>query len=128
MVDGIRYTLDLKTAANAVAAYPNDCIETAKQLHIYSQESNINCGYVVIDKSIRKKEPKVRIRTVLGEITEEMLDNTFNIIDDVMVGIQKEEFPMNKDSCWSYGICSFYHLCHKGSMVGLEKRKFEEKK
>lgn len=128
MVTGERRTLDLKTASNAVAQYPDNCIETAKQLHIYSQESNPLVGYVVIDKEIRKKEPRVRIRYVKGEVSEEMLDKTFETIDTVMDGIRNGCFDKNKDGCYSYGGCVYRKLCWENSMVGLEERKFEEKK
>lgn len=123
--DGVKRTTDLKTASNAVAQYPDNCIETSMQLHIYSQESNPDVNYVVIDKSIRKKEPRVRIREVRGSVTEEMLDKTFDTIDNVMYAIRNEEFPMNKDACFRYGLCDFHKLCHKGKMEGLVKRVFE---
>lgn len=129
MKDGIKRTLDLKTASNASAQYPNNCTDTAMQLHIYSEVSVKDVGYVVIDKTVRKKEPRIRIRYVEGTLTEEMLDRTFEDIDNTMEQIKNDvEFPCNKDSCFRYGKCDFYGLCNYGSMKGLLKRKFEDKK
>lgn len=128
MITGERRTLDLKTASNATAQYPDNCIDTSKQLHIYSQETNPLVGYVVIDKEIRKKEPRVRIRYIKGEVVEEMLDETFEIIDTVMSGIRNGCFDKNKEGCYSYGGCVYRRLCWENSMIGLEKRKFEEGK
>jgi hypothetical protein len=84
-------------------------------------------AYLVGDKKIRKKEPRVRIKFVKGEITEEFLDKTFLQIEEV-TGIIKEklpygkgEFEQNKEACPNFGNCEYINLCWKGSMKGLEK-------
>lgn len=128
MKDGVRRTLDLKTASNAVNQYPDGCIDTSMQLHGYSQETNPDVGYVILDKNIRKKEPRVRLREIYGRVTDEMLDETFDTIEEVTELIRSEEFPKNRDSCFKYGKCQYYDLCHNGDSKGLRHYKREYKK
>ena len=125
MMDGVERTLDLKTASNANAQYPDDCIKDAMQLHIYSQEAFPKVGYVILDKMIRKREPRARVREVYGEVTDEMLDSTFDTIDEVLHNIMDKEFPKNMNSCYRYGKCGFYNLCHNGSKKGLVKKVYD---
>jgi len=97
------------------------------QLHIYSQEAYPQVGYVILDKMIRKREPRARVREVYGEVTEEMLDSTFDTIDEVLHNIMDKEFPKNMNSCYRYGKCGFYDLCHNGNRKGLVKKVYDPK-
>lgn len=127
MKDGTDRVLDLKTASNAVAQYPDDCINDAMQLHIYDQESDMEkVGYVVLDKSIRKKNPRVRIREVYGEVTDEMQDKTFDKIDNILTKIKNKEFDKNFDACYTYGKCPYYDYCRNGSKKGIVKRVYNK--
>jgi hypothetical protein len=120
--DGILRTLDLKTATNAVKQYPDDKIANSDQLTIYANSTQKQVGYVIIDKEIKKKEPRVRIRELYGEITEEQLDTVFEKIDFAMEGIRAEKFEKNTDACFKFGKCWAYELCHRGNMKGLIPR------
>lgn len=105
-------TLDLKTASNAVAQYPDNVIDTAMQLHSYAEVGSKNVGYVVLDKSIRVNEPKVRIREIYGYVTDDMLDKTFDIISNVLDNVKAGNFPKNPDSCFEWGSrCAHYNKC-----------------
>lgn len=126
MKDGNKYTMDLKTASNPTAQYKDNCIDTALQLHIYAEQTNKKVGYIILDKNIRKKEPRTRVRELYGKVTEEMLDNSFDLIDDVMVDIKAEKFEKNKNACNDYSGCQYRKLCWENSMAGLEKRKDKE--
>jgi hypothetical protein len=119
MMDGSFRLLDLKTASNGVQQYPERCIDKAMQLHIYSQESSKLVGYIILEKQIRVREPRVRTRVILGEVTEEMLDETFEVIDNTIHEIGKGVFERNKDACFGYGKCTYYNLCWKNSKKGL---------
>lgn len=119
MMDGSFRLLDLKTASNPETQYPQNCIDTAMQLHIYSQESSNLTGYIILDKKIRVKEPRVRTRVILGEVTEEMLDETFEIIDNAIAEIGKGVFEKNKDACYKFGRCEMANLCWKNNKKGL---------
>ena len=55
-----------------------------------------------------------------------MLDNSFDLIDTVMVDIQAEKFEKNKNACNDYSGCQYRKLCWENSMAGLEKRKDKE--
>lgn len=121
-------TLDLKTATQPKQQYPDNKIEESMQLHIYAEATQLDVGYIILDKEIKKKEPRVRIRGLYGTVTEEQLDKTFEKIDLAMEGIRAEKFEKNTDACWRYGRCSFADLCHKGEMKGLVPRIKKEDK
>lgn len=119
MMDGSFRLLDLKTASNPETQYPNDIIDRAMQLHIYSQESSNLTGYIILDKKIRVREPRVRTKIILGEVTEEMLDKTFEEIDNAIGNIKAKKFERNKNECFRFGKCSYYDLCWKNNKKGL---------
>lgn len=121
-------TIDLKTATNAVKQYPDDIISRSKQLAIYSEFSTSDVGYLVLDKEIKKREPRVRLREVYGVANDELKDEVFDRIDEALMGIKAGKFEKNLDNCWNFGGCSFRGLCHYGSMKGLEKRVFDKEK
>lgn len=121
--DGLVRTLDLKTATNPNKTYPDDKIATSMQLHIYAEATQKLVGYVILDKEIKKKAPKVRMRELYGEVTEEQLNGTFEKIDLAMKGIKEEKFEKNTSHCFAYGICAFYNLCTKKDTKGLINKK-----
>jgi hypothetical protein len=109
--DGKQYTIDLKTASNPKQQYPENCIDTSMQLHSYAEVGSKLVGYLVLGKSIRVKEPKVDLREVYGEVTDEMLDKSFDIIDNVMQDIKSGKFEKNRDGCFSFGPCPHMSRC-----------------
>lgn len=117
--DGILRTIDLKTATRAKVQYPPDRISKSMQLAIYAEMSQKDVGYVVIDKEIKKKAPRVIIHELMGEITEEQLDETFEKIDLAMNGIKAKKFEKNLDACFKFGKCAMYEYCHKGCTKNL---------
>jgi hypothetical protein len=123
LMDGRKILVDLKTSSNPKAYYPEGCVEESRQLAIYAQEEGLDAAaYLVIDKVIRKRDPRVRLHFIEGEVTEEQLDQVFDEIADVTVRIKNKEFPKNKDSCFAYGSkCEYYNFCHFGKKKGLEK-------
>lgn len=120
--DGILRTIDLKTASKPKTQYPEDKISKSMQLAIYSEVTQKEVGYVVIGKEIKKKAPRVIIHELMGEITEEQLDDTFEKIDLAMAGIRAEKFEKNLSACFLYGPCQFRDLCHGGKPKGLIDR------
>lgn len=120
--DGRKILIDLKTTSNITAYYPEGCVEDSRQLAIYAQEYGIDlAGYLVIDKYIRKREPRIRLELITGTITEEQLDKVFDEIAEVTMDIKDGKFEKNENSCYKFGKCSYYNLCHYGSKKGLEK-------
>jgi hypothetical protein len=115
-------TLDLKTATQPKSQYPDDKIASSDQLTIYANFTQKQVGYVILDKEIKKKEPRVRIRELYGEISEEQLDSVFEKIDLAMEGIRAEKFEKNTNHCFKFGPCPFINLCNKGDMKSLVPR------
>ena len=128
MKDGRKVLIDLKTSSNPKLYYPEDAASKSRQLGIYSQEEGIpEVAYLIADKKIRVREPRVRLSFVEGVITEEHLDDVFAEIEEVTLEIKEklgqgeEAFEKNLDSCMIYGGCQYRGLCNTGSMQGLEK-------
>jgi hypothetical protein len=105
---------DLKTSASPTQDYPEGCADLSPQLSIYAQETGVyDVGYLIFDKNIRKKDPRVRIREVYGKITEQQLDKTFEDIDNAVKDIKAGNFPRNLESCNKYGGCPYAGYCFK---------------
>jgi hypothetical protein len=121
--NGKKTLIDLKTSGNPKGDYPEGCVETSQQLHIYFQEVDAEeAGYLVAGKKIlKKKEPRVTIREVYGKISDEELDKTFDKVEKVLYDIKEEKFEKNLEGCWAYGGCQYREYCKKGSMKGLVK-------
>jgi len=126
--DGRTVLIDLKTSSNPKLYYPSDSASKSRQLGIYSQEEGIpEVAYLVGDKKIRKRVPRVRLSFIEGVITEEHLDEVFDEIEQVTVEIKeklqegKGAFEKNLDSCDKFGGCIYRGFCKSGSMKGLVK-------
>ena len=129
-IHGRKLLIDLKTSSNPKLYYPEDAAEKSRQLGIYSEDTGIReVAYLVADKNIRQKHPRVRLSFIEGLITEEHLDQVFEEIEEVTQQIKEklpkgeDSFEKNKDSCFRFGKCQYYDLCHNGKMTGLEKVK-----
>ena len=88
-----------------------------------------NVAYLIADKVIRVREPKVRLSFVEGIITEEHLDEVFAEIEEVTNEIKEKlpygisAFDKNLDSCMNYGGCQYLSYCKSGCTKGLERVK-----
>lgn len=118
--------IDLKTSSNPNAYYPVDSAIKSRQLGIYSQEEGIpDVAYLVADKKIRVREPRVRLKFIEGVITEEHLDEVFGEIEKYTTEIKEkleigeEAFEKNLDSCMKFSGCQYFNFCKKGDMKGL---------
>lgn len=118
--DGRKFLIDLKTTSS-MSYYQEGCVEQSPQLAIYSEDLGIrNAAYLVIEKNIRKRKPRVRLHFIEGVITEDQLDKVFKEIAEATVDIKKGKFKKNKDACFKFGKCPYYDLCHFGKKKGLE--------
>lgn len=127
MKDGRKVLIDLKTSSNPNAYYPAESASESVQLGIYAQEEGItDVAYLVADKKIRVRDPRVRLKFVEGKITEKHLDNVFEGIEEATIEIKEKlkagekAFCKNLDSCTMYGSCQYFNYCKKGSLKGLE--------
>lgn len=106
------WIMDLKTASNPLAQYPDNIIEDASQLHSYAEVGSKNVGYIILGKNILVKEPKVKVREVYGYVTEEMLEKTFDKIQLVLDNVNAGKFPKSPDNCFQFGSrCQHYKSC-----------------
>jgi hypothetical protein len=115
------YVCDNKTASKA---YALNSVETSEQLATYCEYKDTNKGaYVVGEKTIRKRDPKVRISVIKDEIPEEQFEDTFELYEEVLASIEAEDFPKNMDndkSCFFFGqTCEYYNLCKHGNKADL---------
>jgi CRISPR/Cas system-associated exonuclease Cas4 (RecB family) len=125
--DGRIVLIDLKTSSNPKLYYPPESASESRQLGIYSQEEGVtDVAYLVADKVIRVREPRVRLSFVEGTITEEHLDDVFEEIEEVTNEIKEKlpygiaAFEKNLDSCMNFGGCQYRDYCSKGCSKGLE--------
>ncbi len=118
--------------------YPADAVEISGQLGTYveavKEEYKItNAGYIIIPKQIRKKKkPLVPIEVMIGNITENLIEKTFQDYERVLSGIKTGQFECTRsqrEGCCSkpWG-CAYKNYCESGGtdMTGLkveEKRK-----
>lgn len=128
MKDDRKLLIDLKTSSNPKLYYPTDSATKSRQLGIYSQEEGVkDVAYLIADKKIRVRDPKVRLSFVEGVITEEHLDDIFAEIEEVTEEIKEKlpqgekAFAKNLDSCGQFGGCQYRGFCQYGSKKGLEE-------
>lgn len=120
---GVIRSCDNKTSSKAYAA---DSVATSDQLALYSTITGLDkAAYVVMEKDIRKKEPRVRISIIRGDISKGLAESMLDKFDNAVYTINSKEFPESgKDKgCRPFGqLCDYYGLCHKGSMDFLVKK------
>lgn len=133
--DGRTVLIDHKTSS---IKYPNNATQTeayGKQTALYYEYFKDKykldgVGFLVLEKKIRKKEPKVRLYFTSLEIPEDnLIDKTFEEFDTVCESIKNEDFKCNSPACDVYGKkCCYKKYCQSGGknmtgLVKLEKRK-----
>lgn len=116
-----RRIIDLKTASKA---YKEDEANNSQQLIIYSEcEQNPLVAFLVLEKNIRKREPRARIQYVEGVIEDDVADEMFESIEDTIHAIKTDEvFKKDTSNCFAWGKCPYYDLCKYGIKDGLKER------
>lgn len=118
-----RVVLDNKTSSKP---YTDDSVASSEQLCTYCEHEGLaKAAYAVVEKKIRKRKPKTRTQLIIDKIPEETFDKTFEIYDNVLEGIENEEFDKNYDSgCFFFGsVCPYYRYCRT---EGKDKEGLEE--
>jgi CRISPR/Cas system-associated exonuclease Cas4 (RecB family) len=112
------YVIDLKTASKA---YKEDSVRTSDQLALYCEYKQMDkAAFIVIEKTLRKKAPQVRIQIIKDTIPQRQIDDTFDKISKTIENIENRIFDKNKESCYAFGKqCDYYGLCHFGSHKNL---------
>lgn len=106
------YIVDNKTASKP---YTDKDLDESEQLHLYAYcEELQHIAYVVMEKVIRKREPRVRINILKGKVDEEITDKVLDNFENVLLNIREEKFEKNLESgCnFYYSRCEYYDLCH----------------
>jgi hypothetical protein len=114
------YICDNKTSTRA---YKKDSVRTSPQLAAYCEHEDVkDAAYIVLEKNIRKKDPRVRSAIIKDTVPEKLKDETFDILTEVLHNIKEEKFDKNFDSCFAYGKkCPYFDYCRTGSYVNLKK-------
>ena len=118
-----KVVLDNKTSSKK---YADDSVVESPQLATYCEAEELDYGaYAVVEKAIRKREPRTRSQLIVDKVSEKTLDNTFEMYNNVLEGIQNEEFDKNYDSgCFFFGKpCPYFKYCKSNGkiMEGLEE-------
>ncbi len=115
---GVIYTIDNKTSSTK---YTDRTLRESTQLAFYSEfTGDKKVAYVVIDKKLRKREPRVNIYTVRGPAQESAKVSAFAEAEVVLAGVEAGEFVQDFDKCFQYGaVCPYLKLCKYGSKEGL---------
>lgn len=127
--DGRLIIPDHKTTS---ITYPKDAVMTeqyGKQTALYYEAFKDKypidaTGFIVLEKKIRKKEPRARTDIILGVPPEELIQKTFDEFDDVLYNIKQGEFPCMTPKCDAYGqSCCYKKYCQSGGkdLTGLVK-------
>lgn len=118
-----KYIVDNKTSSEPYAA---DSVANSLQLAIYCESEKIDmAAYVVAEKKLRKKDPRVRVNIIKGKVSEESFNAAFDKIDKTLYNIHEGNFfKKNSDrECYSFGRkCEFYKLCWYNNEEGLVKK------
>lgn len=126
---------DDKTSSKA---YASDSVRNSTQLASYCEfKDTTQATYSVVEKSIRKRDPRYRVQVIHDTIPEETFVLTFDRISDMIENVEADNFPKAchreggaKENCFHFGRkCEAWNLCHgDGTMIGLVKIPEREKK
>lgn len=112
----VYYINDDKTSSKP---YKQEQLDESPQLSTYAWYKDIpNVSYTVMEKNIRKREPRVRINILKGISNSEYKDEVLDNYENTLHLINEGNFEPNFDSgCKFYGAKCLYHdICHKGTM------------
>lgn len=119
------HVCDNKTSSKP---YELDSVKESQQLSTYCEAEKLDkAAYIVVEKKVFKREPKIRTSVIKDTIPEETLVKTFDNFEKVVYNIQAEKFDQNWNSCFAFGrICEYYTICKHGKMSGLVNLKEEK--
>ncbi len=119
---------DHKTSAQA---YSSDSIvsdkgkQTALYFDVFKDEYKLDgAGFFVLEKKMRKKEPRARTQVLIDVPPQELVDNTIEEFDNVLYDIKQGKFPCASPNCDAYGQqCCYKRYCQSGGsdLTGLVK-------
>jgi len=112
------YIVDNKTSSSK---YPENAVLESEQLATYCEHEQVfDAAYIVVEKKLRKRDPRTRIQIIRDVMPEEQIDNTFDKLTEVFHNINEGKFEQNWDSCFQFGQpCPYYKYCRGGDLKGL---------
>ena len=138
--DGRVAILDNKTSGSPYKENFDEIEESKlKQLAVYKaalqgQYPIDALGFNVLIKSIRKKkEPRVKTQMIIGDVSDEFIDATFDEYQEVLTGIRMGHFPSNSPNCNSFFgkcICEVYGKSNgedQSKLVNLKRNYYGQK-
>lgn len=118
---GVQYIVDNKTSSKN---YKEDSVRTSEQLATYCDYKLIDkAAYIVLNKTLRKKDPKVNVQIIRDTIPNEMFEKVFDTYANALYTIRSGDYRKNFSSgCFFFGKkCSYFDYCRSGSMDRLIK-------
>ncbi len=122
-INGKIWIIDNKSAS---VKYKEDSVRTSAQLSTYfeakrEQYDLAGAAYIVYQKKLRKKVPKVQIDIILDEINEGLIDRTFSEYDRALEGIKLGQFECSGNCRKQYWKCQYEAYCLSGGkdLTGL---------
>lgn len=117
------YTCDNKTSS---AKYTEDSVRESGQLASYCEyKGNPKAAYVVVEKKLRKREPRYRTQVIKDTIPEETFEKVFDNVGEVLYNVENQSFEKKADSkeCFFFGRkCDYFNVCWKDDPSGLIKK------
>ena len=110
------YIVDNKTASKA---YKESDLTESEQLNLYAYYKDIaKVCYIVVEKNIRKRDPRVRITIMRGDANIKLADSILDNFENTLLNVKKGNFTQNFESgCFFFGKpCEYHDLCHKERM------------
>lgn len=111
----VPFICDNKTSSKA---YKEDSVINSEQLSTYSAaEDNQNGAYLVVQKEVFKKVPKIHTQIIKDTIPVSTIEKTLDIFGEVCQNIEAsgediQNYPKNESSCFAFGkTCPYYSLC-----------------
>lgn len=123
---GVPYIVDNKTSSKN---YKEDSVCTSEQLATYCDFKLIDkAAYIVLNKKLRKKDPRVNVQIIRDVIPEEMFSKVFDSYGKALYTIREKNFTKNFESgCFFFGApCPYYRYCRDGNTNGLVSTKKPE--
>lgn len=107
---GVFYIVDNKSSSKP---YDKDAVINSEQLATYCEyKKSYKAAFIVIEKTVHKKEPKIRTQIIKDTIPERNVQKTFDEFEKVVHNISGEVFKKNYDACFQYGrMCPYFALC-----------------
>lgn len=118
----VKFVNDNKTSSTA---YKPDSVKESEQLSTYCHaEGTDSAAYIVAQKKVFKKDPKIHIDIIKDTIPEETYVKTFDKFDQTVYNIEQGWFEKNWKACYTFGRrCEYFNLCKNGDSTGLVRLK-----